>query len=503
VRPEELFGIDVAAEVATLCSAQLQGSWQVPAEFVRLANARDAARVRIERAGRGLDLRIDGVLATRRDLEDLVVIMDDNAARARRQTAVTRMESAGLSVLLWAAGLPGARLKLVVTSLGGTTTLSARAGRVRVGADESRTGPPRTTVTWWCRGLSVRRSARWLRTATRFVPIPVTVFGRPVDRGFEDGLYRMRTRTPLDGELAVTASGETTSLWLLENGVLSTRAVIPEYPPFSAALEMSGVAPAGSSADELRAAANPSLPGLIEEAARMLVLLVDRLPRMDGPVRARVAMLLLRFALRGIRFEQIMSSKLIRVRQGSKRWMETPHEVADRAGREGGVLWAIDPAAEGGGGGPFVEITTEERALLADLLGVEIEVVDTGTRLGLLGRVPSLTRRFLQRVRGIFAASLIDPDELTAAETALVTAWAGAGSDLRLSRGDGSARGRGSTVIIGRDRPQLRAAVGVVADSDAWLYPSMLALAEDVEVSDEARSRWLASVAADEPGARR
>ena len=500
MRPDELFGIDIAAEVATLCSAQLQGPWQIPAEFVRLANAKGAARVQVERAGRGLDLRFDGVLATRRDFEDLVEVMDDGADRVRRQAAVSGMESAGLSVLLWATGLPGARLKMAVTSLGGTTTLSAKAGRLSVETDEDRAGPPRTTVRWWCRGLSVRRSVSWLRTATRFVPIPVTVFGRPVDRGFEDGLYRMRIRKPLVGELSVTATGETASLWLLENGVLSARAVVPGYPPFSAAVEMGGIVPAGSSADELRAAANPSLEHLIDEAARMLLLLVDRLPDLDEPVRARLSTLLLRFALRGIRFEQVMSSDVIRVRRGSGRSMESPLEVAGLARRNGGVLRAVDPAAEvGGGGGPVVETTTEERALLADLLGVHIELIDTGLQAGLLFRLRSLARRVRQRIRGVVGAPIIESRELTGDEKALIAAWSDAGSDLRLCRGSGSARVRGSTVIVGRDRPEVRAAAGVAAGSDGWLYPIMLALTEDREIPEAIRSRWLASVAAEDP----
>ncbi|MEX1310672.1 MAG: hypothetical protein AB1Z65_09665 [Candidatus Sulfomarinibacteraceae bacterium] len=503
MRPDELFGIDIAAEVATLCSAQLQGPWQVPAEFVRLANARGAARVQVDRGGRGLDLRFDGVLATRRDFEDLMRVMDDGGDRVRRQAAVSKMESAGLSVLLWATGLPGARLKMTVTSLGGTTTLSARAGSIRIDTDEDRAGPPRTTVRWRCRGLSVRRSVRWLRTATRFVPIPVTVFGRPVDRGFEDGLYRMRIHQPLAGELSVTASGETASLWLLENGVLSARAVVPGYPPFSAAVEMSGIVPAGSSADELRAAANPSLEGLIDEAARMLLMLVDRLPEVDEPVRARLSTLLLRFALRGIRSEQIMSSNVVRVRRGSGRSMESPLEVAGWARDNGGVLRTVDPGAEAGGGGRLVEATTEERALLADLLGVHVEWIDTGARMGSLVRLRSLARRVRQRARGLVGAPIISSSELTRDEEALITAWSDTGSDLRLCRGRGSARVRGSTVIVGRERPEVRAAAAVAGEADGWLYPIMLALSEDLEVPDGTRGRWLASLAAEAPrGAR-
>ena len=263
---------------------------------------------------------------------------------------------------------------------------------------------------------------------------------------------------------------------------------------------MSGIVPAGSSADELRAAANPSLGGLIDEAARMLLLLVDRLPGLDEPVRARLSTLLLRFALRGIRFEQVMSSNVVRVRRGSARSMESPLEVAGWARRNGGVLRTVDPAAEvGGSRGPLVEATTEERALLADLLGVHVEVIDTGAQMGLLSRLRSLARRVRQRVRGVVGAPIIESSEWSENEAALITAWSDAGSDLRLCRGGGSARVRGSTVIVGRERPEVRAAAGVAAESDGWLYPIMLAVSEELEVPDEIRGRWLASVTAEDP----
>jgi hypothetical protein len=491
MRPDELFEIDVAAEVATLCAAQLQGPWQVPAEVVRLANARGAARVDIERRGRGFALVCDGVLATHLELEDLVEITDEGAERRRRQAAVSRMESAGLSVLLWAAGLPGARLKMLVISGGGTASLSARDGRIELTLDKDRTGPPRTTISWRCRGLSVRRAGAWLRTATRFVPIAVSVFGRAVDRGFRDGLYRMRIRTPLHGEMAVTASGDSASLWLLENGVLSARAVIPGYPPFSAAVEMSEIVPAGASADELRQAASPYLEGLIDEAARMLALLVDRLPSVDEPIRARLTTLLLRFALRGVRRDQIMASKVIRVRRGLRRWMESPLTIAGWADRSRGVLRAIEPNVEDGGSGVrLVEATTEERALLSEILGLHIERVGGPGRVELGPRLRSLMTGFWKRIRGVAGPPGIGISELTPDERGLVEAWSAAGLDFALSRGHGAARLRGSTVVIGRDRPEARAAVSAVAENDEWIYPTILAFAGDLDIPDEIQDRW-------------
>lgn len=494
MRPDELFGIDVDAEVATLCAAQLQGPWQVPTEFVRLANARGVARIEIKRERRGFVIRCDGPLATRSEFENLVEVTDTHADRQRRQAAVARMESAGLSVLLWAAGLPGARLRMVVTSGSGTASISVRRGRIDLRSDEVRTGPPRTTIRWRCRGLSQRRAVAWLRTATRFVPIPVIVCGEPVDRGFEGGLFRMRLPSPLAGEMAITASGDAASLWLLENGVLSARAIIPGFPPFSAALEMSGIAPAGASADELRACANPSLERLIDEAARMLVLLVDRLPEADEPIRSRLSTLMLRFAARGIRRDQIMESRVVRVRSGSRRWMESPFELARWAARNRSVLRAIDPTDDdSGGGAQLVEATTEERALLSELLDLHIEGAAGDGRVGLPLRLRSSVRRVWRRARGLIGPRILEASDLTADERGLLEAWAAAGLDLALCGGDGAVRVRGSTIILGRDNPEVRAAARVVATSQEWVYPSILAMAHDLDIPDGVRSRWRAA----------
>jgi len=501
VKPHDLFGIDVAAEITTLCAAQLQGPWQVPAEIVRLANARGAARVEIERRGRGIEIRCDGVLATLSELQGLMEIMDEGADARRRQAAVAEMESAGLSVLLWALGLAGARLRMSVRSGGGTVSLSSRRGYIDLDVDHSRTGLPQTIMMWRCRGLSVRRAVSWLKTAVRFVPIPVCVLGRQVDRGFRDGLYRMRIRMPVEGELAVTSSGEAASLWLLEKGVLSARAIIPGFPPFSAAIEMSETVPAGASADELRQSAGPFLEDLIDEAARMLILLVDRLPTVDEPIRARLTTLLLRFAVRGIRRDQILAAKVIRVRRGSRRWMESPREVAGWADKDRGVLRAIDPADTGKGGTRLVEATTEERALLSELLELRIERVADTNRAGLGPRLGSLMRRAWRRILGMVGPAVIAESELTLEERALVNAWAGADLELALCAGMGAMRRRGSAVILGRDRAEVRAAARVVAGSDEWVYPAILVAAGDLEIateiSDDIRNRWRNAIPGD------
>jgi len=501
VRADDLFTIDVAAEVATLCGAQLQGPWQVPAELVRLANARGAARVEINRARSGLRFRCDGVLASREELQDLVEIFDLTSGQTQRQDAINRIEAAGLSALLWATGLPGARLTLFVRTGGWSGRLVVRGGRIELEVNETETGPPSTTLTWRCRGLGIRRAVAWLRFALRFVPIPVIVCGRQVERGFQDGLYRMRIAEGLPGEIAVTASGDAPRLWLLEHGVLSARAVIPGYPAFSAAIEMSGEVPVGSSADVLRAAANPHLDRLIDESVRMLLLLVDRLSSVKEPVRERLATLLLGFAVLGIRREQVLVSPIVSVREGTRRRMESPSTLARRAVRRGGVIAAVEPGSGDSWAfeGLVVEAATEERSLLAELLNIRIENVGGGSRsLELVPRIVEGLRRGWRATGCLWAPRALCRRQLTPEELRLVEAASIAGVELVLCEGAGMVRRCRSGYLVGRDRPEVQAAALVLASGGEWLYPALLAVAgEDLDIPDEIRNHWLEAVTPD------
>lgn len=493
MRADELFAIDVAAEIATLCGAQLQGPWQVPTELVRLANARGVAGVEIDRTWGGFEIRCDGALAAPDELRDLQEVFGSDVPRVRRQAAISRVESTGLLALLWATGLPGARITLQTRSGGRSGRMEARRGRIELEITESDTGSPSTVVNWRCRGLVSHRAVAWLRTALRFVPIPVVVCGRPVERGFPEGLYRMRIADPLPGEIAVTASGESPQLWLLEHGVLSARAVVPGYPPFSAAVEMIGEAAAGSSADELRAAANPHLEPLIDEAVRMLLLLVDRLPSADEPVRRRLSALLLRSAVLGLRRDQILASPVVLTRKGATRRMESPSSLVRWAARRGGVVVATEPGSGDAGHSMVVEATTEERSLLSELLGIRIENVGSRRRpLDFGPRIVDGLRRGWGVVRGLWSPGPLRRHELTAREGRLVEIASVAGVKLALCAGSGSARKRRSHTLVGRERPEVRAAAAAVGSGDEWLYPALLAVTgEDLKIPDEIRARWL------------
>jgi hypothetical protein len=490
VRSDELLAIDVAAEVATLCATQVQGPWQVPAELVRLAVARGAARVDVDRVRGGLRLRCAGRLADQGELRDLALVFDPKAERGDRQAAISRSEAAGLQALMWAAGQPGARLVIEVYSGDDSAVLEVRDAGVRVGRGAV-AAPPGTTVVWRCRGMRTRRALAWLETACRFVPVPISVAGCDLPRGFEGGLYRMRLAGPLATELAITAAGDTPSLWLLEHGVLSARAVVPGYPAFSAAIELSGVAPPASSADALRAAADPYLAGLLDQAARMLVLLVDRLPTVDEPVRTRLTSLLLGFAVRDILRHEIESLPVVAVRRAGSRRFVTPARLARWARRRGGVVVATEPGQAGGdpAASLVVEASTEERALLSELLDVRVERVGRRTAAGELA---DRLRRAWFAASSRLGPGPIAPGRLRADERRLLEAATAAGVGLALCPGRRRARRRGEHWLVGRERPEVRAAVAAVAEESSWLYPALLAMiGEDGGAGETVRRAWV------------
>lgn len=504
MRTGELFAIDLAAEVATLCEAQLQGPWQVPAELVRLASARGAAAVSVDRRGFGIELQSDGLLASPDELVDLAGVFDPGLPPARRQDAIGRIEAAGMSALLWAAGLPGARLELESRTSAVGLRLRARRGRVETDTFEAAPGAPSTVLVWRCRRLAVRRALAWLRTALRFVPMPVMVCGRPVARGFPGGLYRMRLVDPLPAELAVTADGDSPQLWLLEHGVLSARAVVPGYPAFSAAIEMTGVTGDRSSADDLRTAVNPHLESLIDETVRMLLLLADRIPTMDETVRRRHATLLLRAGVLELRRERVLETPIVRCAEGDAWSMTTPAEVARRAAEHGGLVTAVEPARRMVANhhrGWRIEASAEERSLLSELLGVRIERAGDGRRgRDGVARLGGLIRRGWRAARGLAPPRPLEPERLTAGERRLVEAAASAGVELGLCRGTGHLRTRGSRILVGRERSEVVAAVGALTGGDEWLYPALLATVGSVrELPEPLRRRWLEETAARMP----
>jgi hypothetical protein len=308
----------------------------------------------------------------------------------------------------------------------------------------------------------------------------------------------MRINEPLPAEMAVTSDGDVPTLWLLEHGVLSTRAVIPGYPAFSAAVEMKGVVPPGASGAELRSAATPHLPGLIDQATRMLILLADRLPNVKEPVRQRLTTLLLGSAVAGLHRDHVMGLPIIPVREESGRRFETPTVIAALADERGGVLTGTGSGENhpGRSAGPRVEVGPEEIALLTKLTGARIERRTGGHRPAEAGRrLLAAIRKVWNRIRALLGPGPLAAENLSADEDRLVSRLADAGVELALVSGSGSPRQTGSRHFVGRDRTEVIAASWQTGSPDVWIYPTLLAItSEDLEMPDGLRERWLESV---------
>jgi hypothetical protein len=161
------------------------------------------------------------------------------------------------------------------------------------------------------------------------------------------------------------------------------------------------------------------------------------------------------------------------------------------------MLFAVEPTAgpSSGVGSSVVEATAEQRGLLAELLGIRIETHAAGGAIGLGARLVEFLRRNRDVFRGRFGAGPIPPDELDETERRLSDAAAAAGVRIAFAAGSGAARSRGELHLVGRDRPEVRAAADAVSSDPRWLYPALLALTDgELPDLDAVRASWLTAL---------
>jgi hypothetical protein len=506
VRASELLGIDVVAELRTLCGEQLQGSWQIPAELVRLALARGATGVRFDGLRRGFTMTCEGDTVTSHELLGLATALDGDSELDRRHAAIVRLETGGAQVLLWMAGAAGASLQVVAVGEGRRTTVSHRPGApLSFNGETTVDDSPRLVVRFTCPRFDWRRAAEWLRRATRFAPIPVQVDASDPPKAFAHGLFEVPVERPVPARLAITWSGDAPQLWLLRHGVLATRATVPGYPAFEAAVELGDVVPSSATPGDLRSAVNPFLSELIDQGVRLMIFAADRLTEADETVRERVTCLLLRAARRGLRRDEIMRLPILPVSGGVSEdvgWV-TVREAGKMAHRDKGVLMSDSPdrvrSRATGSGKPVLVLSTEMRGLLADLLEVRAEQLPRRERrlslqravIGLRAALRWLGQIALRPIgrRIVPADELLDPErELLAQLNRHVVAPA----HVRICVGGGGIRRRGRRLLLPRHNPLVVQAARLSADDERWVYPAVLALLGDrAEATDELRARWL------------
>lgn len=499
MRIDELLAIDVPSELRTLCEAQIQGVWQIPSELVRLALRRGATEVSVEHRRGGFLFRWQEAAVSEADLRRLETALDSERASEDRQRAIVGLEASGAQALLWAGGLRGARLKLRSTTGERRLSFDHRRGRrppLCYSAEDTR--EVGTVLEWSCSGLDRARATTWIRSSARFAPVQVLIDGKPIPSGFPGGLYRVQLESPLPCQLGLTRTGDDPLLWLLQDGVASTRASVPGYPAFHAAVELGGIVPPASSAADLRRAVTPFLPELIDRAVWMMVRVADRLQRLPETDRQRLTVLLLQAALGGLRSEEVRHLPLVPLAGGGGRRVSI-EELEETARRRGGSLCIIDAESKPdevlADTETAVRISDEERGLLTELLEVRF-LAAPRRRRGVLslaaGRMRTAVLVLKERLRGLVRPRVLPANQLRPEELSLLAALRSAlePTTVDLCGGGGGLRRTARGVLVARNHPAVKAGAALVDRDPTWLYPLLLALCFRDSPSPELRERW-------------
>ncbi len=466
----ELLAIDVDAELAAVGSEELHGPWQVPAELVRMCLRLGADEVVVETRRRGFRLAAAGAEVTAGHLRALASSCDRRRDGAERHARLRQLEDDGGLPLLWAASVAGASL---VARAGGVEVRLRRGTAVEL---TGRTGGrgrgfELELAAWaWAR----RRAADWLRSAARFAPAPVRLDGADLRTGFGRTGWRIAVERPLPAAVLVGCGGDAPSLWLLQHGVVSTRATVPGYPPFRAALELGSVLPGPATPAALHAAATPHLRSLAETAVAAMLRVAET---GDGDACRRLLAPLVAAADAGILRDRVLAAPLVERRGPAAGVRMSLAELAAWARRGSGPLPACDAGDRRAAGGPAdcVVLAGDDRAAVAGLLGVRFRPV----RRPLGPRFSEVRARALAHL-GCLLERLPRPlraapdDELSAAERALLDALRAAHPPAEpevvgFHRGRvGRLRAAGGGVLLPRRAATVQAAGRLVAADSRW-----------------------------------
>jgi hypothetical protein len=502
VKASDLLAIDVPGELQAVCREQLRGSWQLAAELARLGLQRGAEAVDVRRLRNGFVLSCPGASLGPNELADLHTIGARSSDPEQRHDAIERLEASQAQALLWAIGVEGSRVEAVVWQGG---TRCAVQTRLRGGSTLDHTDAPGRSNGFDIRvtspRLDLRRTLQWFETALRFAPVPVSINGTRCEGGFARCLLETRIDRPLPGRIAITEAGDAPHLWLLRHGVLATRAAVPGFPAFDAALEMGHLVRGDAGPDELRDAVNPYLSALIDQAVLLMVEAAGHLPTLPDEARDRFTCLLLRAARKDLFRDRILALPLVRVADGSPlvRWL-SPNQVA-ASGR--GVLACDAPddprRGAAGDGAPVVLVSAEQRGLLADLLGIRWRQVPRYPRRFGLRKATAALQLLLDRLPqlmwGVSGTRVVPNEDLLAAERELLDELdrqAASPTEVRMCAGSGPIRRRGRVLLLPRYHRLVAGSVRLLSNDEGWRYPVALALLGDrAGPLDELRDRWL------------
>lgn len=511
-----LLTIDVASELRKLSQAQLQGPWQIPAEFVRRALRSGATEIDVELGRQRARLVDDSAGVPIEWLMWAGVLLDTRRPNADRHQALTALEAHGELALLAAAGLPPRKLEIRSRTGGALHTLEFDGASVRI-ATVNEAGPNRLEIAIEGAGIDRRAATDWLSDAARFAGAAIRIDGRPVSAGFPQVFAQTSLRAPLRGRIAVPTQGETAHAWLLQHGMVSGHVAIPDAPCFEAAVEL-GDDSHDPSAARLREAMQVHVTSLIDQSVGLMLKIAAQASGLPEPARARIARLLLQAARKQLRTPEILGAAVFRgIDSQGERLVDLAQlqaaVVVDGAGaRTILALYPTQRADQFAIGDSLVLVADEvERSLLTDLLQVRTrtpEQRDTRGGWGVtlhrwresvgLGVLWALDRLRHPTTPPVVDDDLLDDRERFTLETLRahlvddpqrtvesISMCAGAGPIRR-------SRARPPVLLLPRRNPTVAACVAALAHDRGWAYPAYLALLDRFGQPPESlRRAWL------------
>lgn len=499
--PESLLAIDAEAELERLARAQLQGRWQLPAELVRLALRSGATEVRVRTGRRRVEVRAPAARIADEAVAAMLTALDHSRNADQRHAALVELEARSLVAVL-AAVVEGAVVTVRLPAPGEGIQLRLERRRQRRLASP---GGDELVLRLSGMRYPVRRARLWLASACRFAQRPVWLDGARVGGVPGPCLARKSVADPLPAWLAVPATGDAPTLWLLSGGVVAARATVPGYPAFWAAVEMAGDVPPGAAPAAFRAAVTPHLPALLSAVGELLLGLGHRLPDLQPDAAARVTSLILEAAVRRVGGEALRSVPLLpRVDSaGCDCGRVSLAELAASSRASEPLPRALAPGAD-----PTRRLADGEAALIVADADLERVVECTGARLervpersgangwrGLLAALRSTLAGAVARLRG---GRRVPDDQLSGDEASLLALLREACRgfeglrEIAFCAGRGGVRRAGDRLLLPRAGQQVRRAVAALAaDSAADYAVAALLLAEQREPDAAVRSRWL------------
>jgi hypothetical protein len=493
----DLLTIDVASELRKLSQAQLQGPWQIPAEFVRRALRNGAREIDVELGRHRAKVIDDARPIELAPLGWTAILVDPRRSNPERHQALTALEAAGELALLATAGLGPSSLTLRSRWRGTVHVLQWDGRSARV-SSQPEPGADRNEIELHAAGLERRACHDWLLDATRFATAAIRIDGNVVPAGFAQAFAHVELRAPLRGRLAIPTQGDTAHAWLLDHGIVSGHVAIPETPAFEAAVEL-GSDHHDASAARLREALQPHVIALVDQAMELLLRIAAQGASLPEPARARLARLLLQGARKQLRVADVMRARVLRAQDGAgERLIDlaTLEALAreDSSGHASLLALYPDqrPEAFAIGGDPVLVADEVERSSIAELLQVRFRPPEPRDSRG---GVRALLRRMrdgaghglrdaLLRVRHPFVGKVIDDELLSDRERNLVEVLrAHLAQDphrvidgLVMCAGAGPIRRTRGQLLLPRRNRTVRAAVAALAHDPAWAYPAWLAL---------------------------